>query len=273
MVNHDKYWNGQKIWDGVIRKPVVKNYKISLCTTCMNRLEDLNQTMPFNIAHEIYPDVEFLLLDYNSKNALDEWAKPYVEKGVLTYYRTEDPQYYSMAHSRNVAFTLATGDVVVNVDADNFIQPRDKETMSPTFCEILNIFANDCEGVKGVFAKGKRLLHGRLGCFRKEFIEMGGYDEEMLGYGYDDIDLLRRLWALGCNLYWFGGIYLDRIKTARSMKGANMQNKNWRETERINKALGWKKFEEGDFIRNRSGGWAKCRVVKNFKEEISVGNP
>lgn len=272
MVNQEKYWAGQKIWDRKITKPVIKNYKISLCTTCMNRLNDLSITMPFNISHENYSNVEFLLLDYNSEKPLDEWAKPYVEKGLLTYYRTNEPKYYTMAHSRNVAFTLATGDIVINVDADNFIQPRDKPIISPTFCEYLNILANEAEGVKAAFAKGKRLLHGRLGCFRKEFIELGGYDEEMIGYGYDDIDLLRRMWALGCTLYWFGGIFLDRIPTSRSMKGQNMVNKNWRETERYNKELGWKKFEAGNFIRNVDKIWGSCRVIKNFKEEIQVGN-
>lgn len=272
VINHNAYWANQKIWDRKFTKPVVKNYRISLCTTCMDRLDDLSQTMPFNIAHETYPNVEFLLLDYNSKKPLDEWAKQYVDKGILTYYRTNEPKYYTMAHSRNVAFTLATGDIVMNVDADNFIQQRNDSPVSPTFCEYLNMLANECEGKKGIFAKGKRLLHGRLGCFKSEFLEMRGYDEEMIGYGYDDIDLLRRLWALGSTLYWFGGIYLDRIKTSRSMKGQNMVNKNWRETEAYNKKLGWERFETGSFIRNTDKSWAKCLVVKNFKEEVQVEN-
>jgi glycosyltransferase involved in cell wall biosynthesis len=175
-----------------------------------------------------------------------------------------------MSHSRNVAFSLATGDVVMNVDADNFIYPRNK-TIEKSFCQYLNELANQAEGKKAIFAKGKRLLHGRLGFFRKEFIDLGGYDEEMSGYGYDDIDLIRRAWAVGCVLYWFGGIYLERFKTPNSMKGANMKNTNWRQTEKINKAIGYAKIEDGIFIANANITWGATHVTKNFKEEMYTG--
>jgi glycosyltransferase involved in cell wall biosynthesis len=271
MIDHEHYWNGQKIWNGKITKPVEKNYKIALCITCMNRLQDLSLTFPYNINNETYPDVEFIVLDYNSKEPLNDWAKPYVESGKLTYYRTTDPQFYSMAHSRNVAFTLANADIVINLDADNYLQMRE-EKPKYTFCEYVNLLANQCDGKKGIFAKGKRLIHGRLGCFKKEFMDIGGYDEDFMGYGYDDTDLLRRLWAKGCELYWFGGIYIERIKTHRWMKGQYMKNKNWRETEKLNKEIGWEKFDAGLLERNTGKPWAKCQVIKNFNEELQVEN-
>ena len=270
-MNHDRYWNDQKIWNGKITKPIVKNYKISLCITCMDRFQDLSTTLPFNLAHEAYPNVEFIILDYNSKEPLDAWIKDYVDKGLVTYYRTNEPKYYSMSHSRNVVFTLATGDIVMNFDADNFIQGRTQE-LPQSFCTYVNVFANEAEGKKGIFSKGKRLMHGRVGCFKNEFMQLRGYDEDIIGYGYDDTDLVRRLWASDCTLYWYGGAYLDRLKTHRWMKGMNMPNKNWRETESINKKQSCEKLEAGILIRNTDKPWAKCRVIKNFTEEIQVEN-
>lgn len=270
-MNHIKYWSGQKIWNGKITEPVTKNYTISLCTTCMNRFQDLSLTLPYNLEYEKYPNVEFILLDYNSKEPLDDWIKPYVEAGKITYYRTTDPEYYSMSHSRNVAFTLANGEIVINIDADNYLQVREAE-LKYTFCEYVNVLANQSEGSKSIFAKGKRLIHGRLGCFKKDFMELRGYDEDFDGYGYDDTDVMRRLWATGSTLYWFGGDYIERIKTHRWMKGRYMKDKNWRHTEKENQILGWGKMDKGIFIRNTDRSWAKCRVVKNFKEEIMVEN-
>ena len=274
FIHGKRYWTGQKMWDGKITTPVKTNYKISICITCMDRLNDLSLTLPFNIEHKAYPSVEFILLDYNShKDDVGKWVKEkmseYIESGLLTYYRTGEPKYYTMAHSRNVAFNLASGDIILNVDADNFIQPRDK-VITQSFCEYVNILANQSGGEKAIFAKGKRMMHGRLGFFKKEFISIGGFDEKMCGYGYDDIDLMRRAWALGFTLYWFGGLYVDRIKTSNSMKGENMQNRNWRKTEWCNQQMGYANLDAGIFVSNQGTTWAKCHVTKNFKEEMDI---
>jgi len=241
----------------------------------MDRLADLSQTLPFNLGYERYPDVEFVLLDYGSKkDDVAAWVKAnlsdYISNGKLNFYRTDEPQHYSMGISRNIAFKAATGDVVVNVDADNYIVWRTApQAPDRTFCEYLNILANQCEGRRGMFAKGKRLLRGRLGFFKKEFMdELGGYDEEMVGYGYDDIDLLRRGWASGYELYWFGGIYLERIKTSSKQKGENMPIKNWKESEKLNQQLGYKKIEQGILKANEGKPWGKARLIKNFSEEV-----
>ena len=68
--------------------------------------------------------MEFVLLDYNSTDGLEEWVKElqyYIDTGILVYYRTEEPLNYHRTHSRNMAFRLSTGDIVCNLDADNFL--------------------------------------------------------------------------------------------------------------------------------------------------------
>lgn len=99
--------------------------KISFCITCMNRLEHLQATLERNILDNL-PEgqVEFVLLDYHSTDGLPEWVRQhmggYISRGVLNYYRTEEPQHYLRSHSRNMAFRLAQGDILCNLDADNF---------------------------------------------------------------------------------------------------------------------------------------------------------
>src|SRR5688572_31144005 len=116
------------MWDGQFTRPVTRQFTISFCTTCMGRIHDLAQTLPRNMADNAdYPALEFVLLDYHSRDGLEQWVKdhlmPHIESGRLVYARTVEPEWYEMAHSRNVAFKLASGQIVCNVDADNWTGP------------------------------------------------------------------------------------------------------------------------------------------------------
>ncbi|HUT93886.1 MAG TPA: galactosyltransferase-related protein [Thermoguttaceae bacterium] len=253
-------------WDGNFTAPVTRQYRVSLCTTCMGRLHDLRQTLPKNIEdNRDYPNVEFVVLDYNSGDGLEEWMRKqmmeHIESGLLAYYRTTEPRYYSMSHSRNVAFLVAGGDVVNNVDADNWTNPG--------FAAYVNRLANQCPR-EAIFAKGKRLLHGRIGFFKDEWIALGGYDERLCGYGHDDKDLLYRAWLSGFTLMWYGGAYVGRMKTPRAMIGARMKNTNWKETEKNNAAISERNLRRERYRANDGSRWGAARVVKDFGRELEV---
>jgi len=266
----DYHWN---FWDKENEKlpeKVSKYRKISICTTCMNRLEDLKRTLPKNIEdNKDYPNVEFVLLDYNSADGLSNWIKnnmiDYIESGKLVYYKTIEPKYFRMGHSRNVAFKLSTGEIVNNVDADNFI--------GKGFVDVINKLAELCPE-RAVFAKGKRMMHGRIGFYKNEFLTLGGYDEDLVGYGFDDHSLIYRAMALGHKFMWWNelGDFMNRIRTSSKNKTKHMSeaNKNWRETEIINKEITMKKMKNGEFIVNKNRNWGKASVTKNFKDRILV---
>jgi glycosyltransferase involved in cell wall biosynthesis len=259
--------NGQPvdIWDGKFTREAVRNFSISLCTTCMGRLNDLVQTLPKNIAdNATYPNLQFVLLDYNSNDGMESWVKEnmgtHIESGRLVYGRTKEPKWYHMAHSRNVAFKLATGEIVCNVDADNWT--------GPGFADALNRLANE-QPEHAVFVKGWRLLRGRVGLYRKEWMELvGGYDESLTGYGHDDRDMVDRALLQGFRLMWFGSDYVTRIKTGRGEKVANMEIKNWKATETANKARSTENIAGGILKSNQGREWGKAVLRVNFKEEV-----
>jgi glycosyltransferase involved in cell wall biosynthesis len=99
--------------------------RVSLCTVCKNRAHHYKKTILKNIHDNIHDsNVEFILLDYNSQDDLEEWVRDnlqdYIEMGVVTYYKTFDPLYFQRSHSRNMVFRLAKGDLICNIDADNY---------------------------------------------------------------------------------------------------------------------------------------------------------
>ena len=100
-------------------------HKISFNITCMNRLHHIKQTLQQNIHDNFLSEqVEFNLLDYNSTDGLERWVKQQGElfdTGIFNYCETITPTCYHRTHSRNMAFRLSTGDIVCNLDADNYL--------------------------------------------------------------------------------------------------------------------------------------------------------
>lgn len=170
----------------------VKVYKISFCIVCMNRLHHLEQTLLTNILDNAdYPNLEFVLLDYNSSDQLELYIQnhmqQYIDQGRLVYYRTSKPAYFKRSHSRNLVFKLATGDLLCNLDADNYT--------GKGFASYLNqAFQTEEQMFLTVIGKiFKQDVLGRI-CLRKtDFYKVRGYDEKMVNYGFEDYDFANRL--------------------------------------------------------------------------------
>ena len=162
-------------------QPGTRTPKLSFCTSVKDRFEHLKQTLVVNLEHcRAYRNFEFVLLDYNcpdprTKTYVLEELGAYVESGEITYYHFPQAKYFDRSHARNLGFCLSTGDILCNVDADNFIG----------------------EGFPLQGPQDGRGLMGRICLHRHHFEAVGGYDERMTGWGAEDEDLGRRLELLG----------------------------------------------------------------------------
>lgn len=248
------------------KNKVTKKFKISICTTCMDRLDDIKQTYMKNIEDNIgYGNIEFILLNYNSKDNLDYWVKSnlinFINSGLVVYYKTTEPKYYSMTHSRNIAFKLATGDIVNNVDGDHFTNKG--------FVEHINFLANQ-KHKKMVFVKSRQKNRGRLGFFKKDFMWLGGYNEEINGYGFDDEDLIARAFHAGLTLVKFGGEYCSLTKDHKRHVGNNYEEKDWKYNQRKNTLISLLNLYYKRVRANQGQYWGKAKLIKNFKEEIET---
>lgn len=185
--------------------------KISFCTTCKGRLWQLSQTLPENL--KLLDDhAEIILLDYQSPDNLKEYIfqnfQQYLDNGKLKYYQIIEDYAFTSAYAKNVAHRLASGEVLFNLDGDNYIYDgllyelrvlTDHQIFVPRF---------------GLENEG---TFGRMGYTRKTFYKLGGYDERMVGLKGDDGELQKR--ARELNLFPVrASIRISAIQNSREQK-------------------------------------------------------
>jgi len=179
-----------------------KDYSISFCITCMNRAFHIQRTLPDNIqaAKDSGCDCEFILLNYNSTDHLDQWVREnlslQMDEGIVKYYKTTDRGYYDQAHAKNVAHLLGSKELLCNLDADNILTHKYID-------QVYSIFRKGKEYV----TFGASNAGGRICLHRDYFYQLGGYNEELIGYGRIDADFYKRAVEIG----------LTKTKTADSL--------------------------------------------------------
>lgn len=198
--------------------------KVSIITVCMDRVEHIKKTLPKNIEDNYrYGNIEFVLLDYNSSDNLKDWVfnnlRSEIKSGILKYYHTTEPNYFHRSHSRNLAFRLSTGDVVCNVDADNYVGKGYAEYINKAFQQYQNSFlVFNYNNVK----RSQEDFVGRFCCFRSDFFKVHGYDENFANYGYEDLDLYYRLKESGLKeLYFNHAGFFEAIPHEDSLRQKN----------------------------------------------------
>jgi len=163
--------------------------KISFTTICMNRLFHLKDTLPSNIEDTRDIDREFIILNYNSKDRMNEYLWNHFQKeiksGLVKVYHTKSPKYFNFSHSKNIAAKQATGDIIVNIDADNFIVPGFSEW-------ILEVFHKNIDSICRAESQRVPGVGGKIAISKWNVLKLKGYDEGLKGWGFDDIDLIRR---------------------------------------------------------------------------------
>ena len=195
---------------------------IVFCTTCKGRVQHIEQTLPPNLSGNQHS--KFVILNYNSPDHLNEYLfsqhREAIESGRVVVYTMppgkNGPIPFAMAHAKNMAHRcgiLEGGDILVNLDADNYagegfdqyIQEEFRQG-DKTFLQAMwnrwvvrngckEWLAEDPEGVLGPpVPKGS---NGRMVVSRDAFLLAGGYNEKYSTWGPDDKDFNIRLRRLG----------------------------------------------------------------------------
>ena len=256
--------NYPMLWDIHYTHTVTKQYKISVCMIAGNRLLDVQQSLPLNIKDsEGYP-AEFNLIDYGSTDGLEDWVKqnmmPHIESGVLNFYKVLNVKYFSHTHSRNIGFKLGTGDILTNLDVDNF--------MEGGFLNSLNLIANHIP--KRMVIVKTHKTSGNISFYRDDFYLLNGYDEDLKGRAPIALNLELRALEMGFIVGYYKkdrGYINNGYKYAANMP-AEYQKYKWR--MELNYFNTFANLILGKVKANEDKGWGKATAIKNFKEEISI---
>lgn len=160
----------------------------------MDRLHHLIQTLPSNLLTAAsYPDSEFIILNYGSRDNLHEWVrdnlKSWIDRGIVKYYRTQIPQHFVATHAKNIAHRQATGDILCNIDADNFIMQGFPEFLVSLLSDKKSVICSTSTDMLDVPGSC-----GKIAVLREHFYSVNGYDESWnMGWGWDDTNFQYRV--------------------------------------------------------------------------------
>ena len=238
----------------------------------MNRLYQLKETLPHNLGViESFDNVELCLVNFNSQDDLNGYIKDnfmqYIESGKLNYFYTKQPQYFHCSIAKNLAHRLGRGEILYNLDGDNFITEENVHRIIEIFDKNENIFLH--EVIKRTLKNSHNGTYGRIALTSKNFHQLRGYDENLLGVSQHDIDIIKRLRKLNlCQLNAQSGIK----KAILNNKIETMANQKKKLPYLI---YSWSNFflvRWRNILRNpvNPSGMKKLYGELNFKEHLEI---
>ncbi|MFV0445600.1 MAG: glycosyltransferase family 2 protein [Planctomycetaceae bacterium] len=232
---------------------------VSFCTTCMNRLDHLRETLPVNldVLRRHGPSAELVVLDYGSTDGMREWIeqtqRPAIDAGLLAVYHVSEPRWYHSAHAKNVAHRLSRYGVVCNLDADNFLSSDYVAFLTRTFAD----------GGPHV-TYGTRSSCGRVAIRARDFESLGGYDESFEGWGTDDVDLVRRAAAALKIRPRRAARYNRFISHSDELRTQHMQQKDMAASKSANVARMRRNLAARRLTANLDRSWGDAMVAPNY---------
>ena len=198
----------------------------------MGRLHHLSVTLSRNLQDNLrYPDLEFVILDYNSPDGLREWIHETlgaeIQSGRIKYVRTDQPERFHMARAKNMAHRAASGEILCNLDADNFTGPDFAFFIDTAMRSHTNRIGSSL-GLGPWKGTG-----GRIFIHREAFERLGGYDESYVGWGHDDADFVDRARLAGMDVLPIPLPFLECLPHDNAERD-RMMNISMEESIRIN---------------------------------------
>lgn len=238
--------------------------KISYCTTVFNRFWQLKKTLIHNLKKlKDDSNAEMILVNFSGDDSesitefINHNCSWEILTGKLKYYIRKEPWIkFNVSIAKNRAYHFASGDILVNLDCDNYIQINDSIKIRRIFTQSTNpenIILHQTNGTSALKSKylnsryhlfdekdldysKENVIYdgtfGRISIHRKMLFKTNGYNENLLGMGMEDIDLLIR----GIKL---GGEYIFKSQPEYSWKNNFIPQKNQND-EHNNNQKNWK---------------------------------
>jgi hypothetical protein len=167
--------------------------KVSIICGVMNRFEALRVSLE---SWRNYSDIisEIIIVDWSSDLDLSFLEE---HDPRIRIIRIDGKKYYNVSKALNQAIKHVTGDFILKLDVDYVLNP---------YYDFFNLnYINDTEFLTG--DSSHRILdndlgflgnlHGLLFARTEHIKEVGGFQEQVEGYGWEDSDMYKRLENIG----------------------------------------------------------------------------
>jgi hypothetical protein len=244
--------------------------RVSFCTTCCNRLHQFNQTFDRNCAVvAASPHVEWIIFNHSSTDGLDAYISERLDtlSHRILYAKNLSSDSWHLSVAKNIAHRLASGDILMNLDCDNYIGDAAKW--------LVHDFQAGYDLVhcwSGSFADG---TCGRVALSRSLFYNLRGYDEEFHPMGYQDRDLINRAAAWGAKIlrrHSHGSVAIPNTKEA-SISQCSKPGMTWNDYMTANKARSEQNIAQGYWVANRKAGWRELHVEITSGRRLPLAAP
>eukprot|EP00177_Eucheuma_denticulatum_P003322 GFKZ01006005.1.p1 GENE.GFKZ01006005.1~~GFKZ01006005.1.p1 ORF type:complete len:724 (+),score=90.66 GFKZ01006005.1:135-2306(+) len=176
---------------------------VTVIAACRDRTHSLSLALP--VWDSVEGLKEIVLVDWGSDESILEnisAVETMVSSGKLTFIRVRATNWV-LGRAYNLAAKFATGGVLLKLDCDTSVDKSFLRTHSLRKGTFYTVHWGSER------AENERSLRGIWMARKKDFWNVGGYDERIVGYGYEDVDLYARWAEMGLQS---DQIDLDRIR-------------------------------------------------------------
>ncbi|OOZ39315.1 hypothetical protein BOW53_12215 [Solemya pervernicosa gill symbiont] len=230
----------------------------------MGRLEHLQQSLPLAITQQ---NSHCIVVDYSCPENSGDWVEN--NHPDVTVVRVPGQNQFNLSAARNAAIDHATGEWLLFIDADALLAPK---FISTIFSRITTESALRTDPVNADKEK--------MGTFlikRKLFDKIGGYDDVMQGWGYEDIDLYLRMERAGHLLYIMSDELIDTITHSDKIRTDNYKWKDVNLSRGINRYYARIKLDIETLLRKALPKQERSNLYKalidNISKTIEFGKP
>ncbi len=228
---------------------------IAIITTCKGRLAFLKQTLPRMVA----TGFPVTVVDYDCPEGTRDWVRanfPDVNVVAVT-----DRPVFNHSEARNIGARSSASDALAFVDCD--------VTLSDEFADAAKALALSV----GSFHIGDLAPRGELigDCIiaRRNFEEVGGYDEIIAGWGFEDFDLYLRLELRGMTRKSIRANLMAVIPHSHDLRVVFTAEKNMWVSHRLNRVYSRIKLDLEAHFRRSLTLTERKQIRKTAEEAVS----
>jgi hypothetical protein len=189
---------------------------ISIICACKNREESLKISLQSWLFFEEIKEI--IIVDWSSNNSLNYLTTIDSRIKIIT---VKNEKYFNLSQPLNLAAKIATGDAILKLDCDYILNPyhsffKNYKLEEGTFISgnhnvknyevwngsqyVIDIHTMNISEIYeyvSTYSHYFKYLKGMLFLFRSDFEKIGGFNETITTYGWEDSDMIYRLESYG----------------------------------------------------------------------------